>query len=242
MLFFSLGFILVVGGILGYLAKKISLPSLIIYLLIGIFLSYFKLLDSSIVDISSEIRKVCLIIILLKAGLSLDLSYLKKAGRPAILLSFLPAVGEMITIGLVAPLILHISYLDSFLLGSVLGAVSPAVVVPRMIRMMEKNQGTKKKIPQMIIAGASLDDVVMIVFYTSFLTLEKGNRLNVLTFFQVPISILVGVGVGILAGIVLAFLFKKWHVRDSIKLSIILGICFLFVFLEQVILKMGGIF
>ena len=240
MLFFSLGFILVVGGILGYLAKKISLPSLIIYLLIGIFLGYFKLLDSSIVDISSEIRKVCLIIILLKAGLSLDLSDLKKAGRPAILLSFLPAVVEMITIGLVAPLILHISYLDSFLLGSVLGAVSPAVVVPRMIRMMEKNQGTKKKIPQMIIAGASLDDVVMIVFYTSFLTLEKGNRLNVLTFFQVPISILVGVGVGILAGIVLAFLFKKWHVRDSIKLSIILGICFLFVFLEQVISKWVG--
>lgn len=240
MFFLSLTLILVVGGILGFLAKKIRIPSLIVYLLLGIALAYFGLIDDSLLSVSAEIRKIALIIILIKAGLSLDLKDLKKVGRPAILLSFIPAVIEMVTIGLLGPSLLNLTYLESFLLGSVLGAVSPAVVVPRMIKMIETSQGTNKGIPQMIIAGSSLDDIVMIVCYTSFLTIEGGNSLNVMTFLNVPISIVLGVAVGIIVGLVLSLFFKKVHMRDSLKLSIILGICFGFVFLESYISKWVG--
>ena len=240
MFFLSLTLILVVGGILGFLAKKIRIPSLIVYLLLGIALAYFGLIDDSLLSVSAEIRKIALIIILIKAGLSLDLKDLKKVGRPAILLSFIPAVIEMVTIGLLGPSLLNLTYLESFLLGSVLGAVSPAVVVPRMIKMIETSQGTNKGIPQMIIAGSSLDDIVMIVRYTSFLTIEGGSSLNVMTFLNVPISIVLGVAVGIIVGLVLSLFFKKVHMRDSLKLSIILGICFGFVFLESYISKWVG--
>jgi len=233
MFFASLALILIAGGILGFLAKKIHISSLIVYLLLGIALGYFGLIDSHITAISAELRKIALIIILVKAGLSLNINDLKKVGRPAILLSFIPAVTEMVAVGLVGPSLLHISYLESFLLGSVLGAVSPAVVVPRMIKMIENSRGTDKGIPQMIIAGSSLDDIIMIVCYTSFLTIEGGNSLNLMTFLNVPISILSGVGAGILCGFILAFIFKKFHLRDSLKLTIILGLCFGFVFLES---------
>src|SRR5574344_308632 len=240
MFFLSLTLILVVGGILGFLAKKIRIPSLIVYLLLGIALAYFGLIDDSLLSVSAEIRKIALIIILIKAGLSLDLKDLKKVGRPAILLSFIPAVIEMVTIGLLGPSLLNLTYLESFLLGSVLGAVSPAVVVPRMIKMIETSQGTNKGIPQMIIAGSSLDDIVMIVCYTSFLTIEGESSLNVMTFLNVPISIVLGVAVGIIVGLFLSLFFKKVHMRDSLKLSIILGICFGFVFLESYISKWVG--
>ena len=232
MFFASLALILIAGGILGFLAKKIRIPALIVYLLLGIILGYFGLIDDNITAISAELRKIALIIILIKAGLSLDLKELKKVGRPAILLSFIPAVTEMVAIGLIGPSLLNLTYLESFLLGSVLGAVSPAVVVPRMVKMIENSQGTNKGIPQMIIAGSSLDDIVMIVFYTSFLTIESGGSINYMSFLNVPISIVSGVGIGILIGLFLALLFKKVHMRDSLKLTVILGICFGLVFLE----------
>lgn len=233
MFFLSLALILIGGVLIGYLFKLIKLPSLIGYLLIGILFGYLGLIDKSILNISSELRKIALIIILIKAGLNLDLKDLKKAGRPAILLSFVPACFEMIAIGLVGPYILGLDYNEAFLLGAVIGAVSPAVVVPRMVKMIEENQGTKKSIPQMIIAGSSCDDIVMIVFFTTFLTIEGGNGLTLMTFLNVPISILSGIGVGILIGLLLAFLFKKIHMRDSVKITLILGVSFGLVALES---------
>lgn len=167
--------------------------------------------------------------------MSLDIKDLKKNGRPAILLSFIPAVVEMVVIGLIGPTFLQLTYLESFILGSVLGAVSPAVVVPRMIKMIENKQGTNKGIPQMVIAGSSLDDIVMIVCFTSLLTIEAGDSLNVMTFINVPLSIILGVGIGILTGLLLSIIFKKIHMRDSLKLALILGICFAYVFLESYI-------
>lgn len=240
MFFLSLAIILLVGCLLGFFANKIRIPSLIVYLLLGIALGYFGLIDENILAISAEIRKIALIIILIKAGLSLDLKDLKKVGRPAILLSFIPAVIEMITVGLIGPTFLGISYLESFILGSVLGAVSPAVVVPRMVKMIENKQGTNKGIPQMVIAGSSLDDIVMIVCYTAFLTIEGGDSLSYMTFLNVPISIVLGVAVGILTGFILSFIFKKIHMRDSLKLAITLGVCFGYVFLESYISKWVG--
>ncbi len=240
MFFLSLAVILLVGGILGFLANKIRIPSLIIYLLLGMICGYFGLIDDRILAISSELRKIALIIILVKAGLSLDLKDLKKAGRPAILLSFVPAVIEMVTVGIVGHYLLNLSFLESFILGSVLGAVSPAVVVPRMVKMIEEKQGTSKGIPQMIIAGSSLDDIVMIVCYTAFLTLEGGNSLNAMTFINVPLSIILGVAVGIGTGFLLSLLYDKVHMRDSLKLVILLGVCFAYVFLESYLSKWVG--
>lgn len=240
MFFASLTLILIVGGILGFFAKKIRIPSLVIYLLLGIILGYCSLIDGRIMAISAELRKIALIIILVKAGLSLDLKQLKKVGRPAILLSFIPAVTEMVAVGLVGPTLLGITYLESFILGSVLGAVSPAVVVPRMVKMIEDGRGTNKGIPQMIIAGSSLDDIVMIVCFTSFITIEGGNSLSAMTFINVPLSIISGVAVGLGAGLLLALLFKKVHMRDSIKLIVLLGICFGFVFLEDFLSQWFG--
>lgn len=233
MFFLSLSLIILGGGIVGFLCQKIRLPALLGYLIVGILLGYFSLIDASIAGISAELRKIALIVILLKAGLSLNIADLKKAGRPAILLCFLPACFEMCVIGVVGHYLLGLSFLESFLLGSVLGAVSPAVVVPRMVKMIENGQGTDKGIPQMIVAGCSLDDIVMIVFYTSFLTIEGGDGLSVMTFLNVPISIVSGVGIGILLGLLLSLLFKHVHMRDSLKLALVLGVCFGLVFLES---------
>lgn len=240
MFFLSLSLILLLGGILGFLVNKIRIPSLVAYIVLGIIFGYFGLIDDSILNISSELRKIALIIILVKGGLSLDLKDLKKAGRSAILLCFIPAVTEMITIGLIGPSLLNLTYLESFILGSVIGAVSPAVVVPRMIRMIEEGQGTNKGIPQMIMAGSSIDDIVMIVCFTSFMTIEGGNSLNIMTFINVPFSIILGVAVGILTGLLLSFIFSKAHMRDSLKLAIILAICFFYVFLESYLSKWFG--
>ena len=146
----------------------------------------------------------------------------------------------MVVIGLIGPTFLQLTYLESFILGSVLGAVSPAVVVPRMIKMIENKQGTNKGIPQMVIAGSSLDDIVMIVCFTSLLTIEADDSLNVMTFINVPLSIILGVGIGILTGLLLSIIFKKIHMRDSLKLALILGICFAYVFLESYISQWIG--
>lgn len=240
-IFFTL-FLIVFGGVLlNKLAKRIRIPPLVLYLLYGVLLSLlqekvgssFTFLDSGVRNISSPIRKVALIIILFKAGLSLNLSDLKKVGRPAILRSFLPACTERVAVGIFGKRILGLTYTESFLLGSVLGAVSPAVVIPRMSKLRDKKYGTEKGIPQLVIAGSSIDDIIRIVFYQCFLTREKGGNLSARTFLNIPISIVTGVGSGILLGRLLSFVFNKVERNDTFKLILLLSICFGLTYLED---------
>ncbi|MCH3966095.1 MAG: cation:proton antiporter [Bacilli bacterium] len=237
MFFLTLGIMLLGGGLLGFLFTKIRLPALLGYLLLGILMGYFGLVDAGILKYSAEIRKIALIIILLKAGLSLNLKDLKKVGRPAILMSFVPAISEMTAVGIIAHYLFGISFVESFLLGSVLGAVSPAVVVPRMTKMMKEGYGTDQGIPELITAGSSMDDIVMIVFFNSFLTVEQGGSLSAMTFLNIPISIVSGIAAGIGLGFLLALLFNNVHMRDSLKLILILGVVFLLVYLESFLAK-----
>ena len=242
-IFFTL-FLIVFGGVLlNKLAKRIRIPPLVLYLLYGVLLSLlqekvgssFTFLDSGVRNISSPIRKVALIIILLKAGLSLNLSDLKKVGRPAILRSFLPACTERVAVGIFGKRILGLTYTESFLLGSVLGAVSPAVVIPRMSKLRDEKYGTEKGIPQLVIAGSSVDDIIRIVFYQCFLTREKGGNLSARTFLNIPISIVTGVGSGILLGRLLSFVFNKVERNDTFKLLLLLSICFGLTYLEELV-------
>lgn len=242
-IFFTL-FLIVFGGVLlNKLAKRIRIPPLVLYLLYGVLLSLlqekvgssFIFLDSGVRNISSPIRKVALIIILLKAGLSLNLSDLKKVGRPAILMSFLPACTERVAVGIFGKRILGLTYTESFLLGSVLGAVSPAVVIPRMSKLRDEKYGTEKGIPQLVIAGSSIDDIIRIVFYQCFLTREKGGSLSARTFLNIPISIVTGVGSGILLGRLLSFVFNKVERNDTFKLLLLLSICFGLTYLEDLV-------
>lgn len=248
-LFLTLSLILLGGVLLHYLCKLIHCPPLIGYLFFGIFLSFLneKITIGSVFviapemdEISSVIRKIALIIILCKAGLTLNLSDLKKVGRPAILMSFVPAVVEMCAVGVFAPLLLPLTYTESFLFGSVLGAVSPAVVIPMMSKMMDQSRGTAEGIPQLIIAASSIDDIVMIVFYQAFLQMEKGESISAMTFLNIPISILLGVAVGILLGFLLSLLFHKVTIRDSMKLILIFGVAFLLTFLEDALSSYFG--
>ena len=242
-IFFTL-FLIVFGGVLlNKLAKRIRIPPLVLYLLYGVLLSLlqekvgssFIFLDSGVRNISSPIRKVALIIILLKAGLSLNLYDLKKVGRPAILRSFLPACTERVAVGIFGKRILSLTYTESFLLGSVLGAVSPAVVIPRMSKLRDEKYGTEKGIPQLVIAGSSIDDIIRIVFYQCFLTREKGGNLSARTFLNIPISIVTGVGIGILLGRLLSFVFNKVERNDTFKLLLLLSICFGLTYLEDLV-------
>lgn len=242
-IFFTL-FLIVFGGVLlNKLAKRIRIPPLVLYLLYGVLLSLlqekvgssFTFLDSGVRNISSPIRKVALIIILLKAGLSLNLSDLKKVGRPAILRSFLPACTERVAVGIFGKRIFGLTYTESFLLGSVLGAVSPAVVIPRMSKLRDEKYGTEKGIPQLVIAGSSIDDIIRIVFYQCFLTREKGGNLSARTFLNIPISIVTGVGIGILLGRLLSFVFNKVERNDTFKLILLLSICFGLTYLEDLV-------
>lgn len=247
-IFFTL-FLIVFGGVLlNKLAKRIRIPPLVLYLLYGVLLSLlqekvgssFTFLDSGVRNISSPIRKVALIIILLKAGLSLNLSDLKKVGRPAILRSFLPACTERVAVGIFGKRILGLTYTESFLLGSVLGAVSPAVVIPRMSKLRDEKYGTEKGIPQLVIAGSSIDDIIRIVFYQCFLTREKGGSLSARTFLNIPISIVTGVGSGILLGRLLSFVFNKVERNDTFKLLLLLSICFGLTYLEDFVSSYFG--
>jgi solute carrier family 9B (sodium/hydrogen exchanger), member 1/2 len=240
MFFASLCLIMVGGVALFFLCKWIHLPALVGYLLFGILLGYLSWIDPSIAAISPQIRKIALVIILLKAGLSLNLDDLKKVGRPAILMSFVPACIEMTTVGLLGPVFFALSYNESFLLGSVLGAVSPAVVVPMMVKLMEERRGTKKGIPGLVIAGSSADDIVMIVFYTVFLSIEGGSKVSWLSFMNIPLSIVSGIGVGIGLGFLFALLFSKVHMRDSLKLALLFGVGFGLVWLEDYLSQWFG--
>ena len=231
----SISLILLVGMSVGWICKKMKLPSLLGMLVTGIVLGPYmlNLLDDSILGISAELRKIALIIILTRAGLGLDLSGLKKIGRPAVLMCFVPASLELLGILLIAPKLLGISMLEAAILGAVLAAVSPAVVVPRMVKLMEEGYGVREGIPQLILAGASVDDVYVIVLFSTFLGMMQGESASVIHFINIPISIVLGVGIGFLIGVILAYYFKKVHIRDTSKVLIILSISLLLVVLED---------
>ena len=235
----SLALIFLVGLSLAAICKAVRLPRIIGMLVTGIVLGPYVLdwFDSSILDISAQLRQIALVIILIKAGLSLNLKDLKKVGRPAILMAFLPAVFEIVAFVIFAPLLLNINYVEAAIMGAVLGAVSPAVVVPRMVQLMDEKYGTEKGIPQMILAGASLDDVFVIVLFTAFVGMAQGNGVQVMNFLNIPISIVLGILLGALVGFVLAWFFefcfkKKHHIRNSVKVIIILGFSFLLLAIE----------
>ena len=231
----SIALILMVGMTFGWICKKIKLPSLLGMLATGILLGPYvlDLIDASILSISSEIRKIALIIILTRAGLSLDLSGLKKIGRPAVLMCFVPASFELIGMLLLAPKLLGLSMLEAAILGAVLAAVSPAVVVPRMVKLMEEGYGTKKGIPQLILAGASVDDVYVIVLFTTFISMIQGNGVSVIRFVNIPVSIVLGMLIGIISGWMLSKYFEKVHIRDTIKILVILSWSFILVAIED---------
>lgn len=232
---FSISLILLVGMAMGWAFNKFKLPSLIGMLLTGIILGPFvlNLIDESILTISSELRKIALIIILTRAGLGLDISGLKKIGRPALLMCFLPATFELIGIIIVAPKLMGLSFLEACVLGAVLAAVSPAVVVPRMVKLMDEGYGVKQGIPQLILAGASVDDVYVIVLFSTFVSMMQGESASVVSFVNIPISIILGILIGLVIGYLLALFFKKVHIRDTSKVLIILSISLLLTVAED---------
>ena len=231
----SIALILIVGMSMGWICQKCKLPSLLGMLATGVILGPYvlNLLDSSILGISSELRKIALIIILTRAGLGLDLSGLKKIGRPAVLMCFVPASFELLGMILIAPKLMGLSLLETAIMGAVLAAVSPAVVVPRMVKLMDEGYGVKEGIPQLILAGASVDDVYVIVLFSTFVGMMQGEGASVLSFVNIPVSILLGIAIGLLIGFILAYFFKKVHIRDTSKVLIILSISFLLVVLED---------
>ena len=236
----SLALIFLVGLAMSAICKQVRLPGIIGMLATGIVLGPYvlDLLSPSILGISADLRKLALIIILLKAGLSLNLSDLKKVGRPAILMSFVPASFEICGYILFAPMILGVTRVEAAVMGAVMGAVSPAVVVPRMVKLMEEGYGTKKGIPQMILAGASCDDIFVIVLFTTFLQMAQGGHANAKDFINIPISIVLGIVLGCIVGYLLYRFFelayKKNHcVRNSTKLIVILGMSCLLLAIEE---------
>lgn len=231
----SIALILLVGMFMGWLCKKIKLPGLLGMLFTGIILGPYVLnfIDDSILSISADLRKIALIIILTRAGLSLDIKDLKKVGRPAVLMCFIPACFEMTGMVLLAPRILGISTLDAAIMGAVVAAVSPAVVVPKMIKLMEEGYGVKQGIPQLILAGASVDDVFVIVMFTAFTGLAQGEAVSLKSFVNAPLSVITGIFVGLAAGCLLAKFFEKVHIRDTSKVMILLSVSFILVTAED---------
>lgn len=235
----SLAFIFLVGLVAAAICQQLKLPRIIGMLITGIILGPYvlDLLDPSILSISSELRQMALIIILLKAGLSLDLSDLKKVGRPAVLMSFVPASFEILAFFLFAPHILGIKPIEAAVMGAVLAAVSPAIVVPRMVRLMDQNYGTDKSIPQLILAGASCDDIFVIVLFSTFSNMAQGGNAHLMDFVNIPVSILFGIVLGGITGYLLSLFFETAHahkhcVRNSMKVIIVLGISFLLMAIE----------
>ena len=225
----SIALILLVGMSLGWICRKIKLPGLLGMLITGIVLGPYVLnmLDIKLLGMSADLRKIALIIILTRAGLGLDLTSLKKIGRPAVLMCFVPATFELAGMLLLAPRLMGMSLLEAAVMGAVLAAVSPAVVVPRMVKLMEEGYGVKEGIPQLILAGASVDDVYVIVLFSTFSGMMQGEGASVIRFVNIPVSIILGMIIGLTIGILLAFYFQKVHIRDTAKVLIILGISFL---------------
>lgn len=230
----SIALIMLIGMSAGWVCRKVKLPGLLGMLFTGIILGpyVFNLLDSSILLVSADIRKIALVIILTRAGLTLNLEDLKKVGRPAFLMCFVPATFEMIGMIILAPRLLDVSLIEAAVIGAVVAAVSPAVVVPKMIKLMEDGYGTKQGIPQLILAGASVDDVYVIVMFTAFTSLAQGSNVSVMSFVNIPVSIIFGIIIGIIIGKALAVVWKKVHIRDTVKAAIFLSVALLLVGVE----------
>lgn len=238
MFFVSLSIIFLVGVLISIIFPKIRIPSLIGFLVLGIAMQSLGLMDPALSAISSEIRNIALVIILLKAGLSLNFNDLKRVGRPAILLCFIPATFEIIAMAIVGPLMLGLTLVESLIIGTVLGAVSPAVVVVRMANLIDKNIGTKNSVPQMIIAGSSADDVYCIVIFMALVNMlahGSGTNFDPMTLIKIPTSLIFGVGAGIILGFLCSFLFKKIHIRDTYKIIILIGLSVLLLYIEGVL-------
>ena len=233
----SLALIFLLGLFLGTIFQKLKLPALLGMIITGIILGPYalNLLDGNILQISSDLRRLALVIILTRAGLSLDIGDLKKVGRPAILMCFVPACFEIIGVIVIGTLFMHLGWLEACVMGTVLAATSPAVVVPKMLRISEEGYGTKKSIPQMILAGASVDGIVVIILFAAFSTLLSGADFSIGGIIGIPVSIVTGILVGVLTGFCLVFFFRKFHIRDSVKILIILSISFLLLKLEAMI-------
>ena len=232
----SIALIFIMALALGKIFDLFRLPRLLGMMITGIILgpSVLNLIDGNILAVAADLRQIALVIILTRAGLALDIKDLKKVGRPAILMCFVPACVEMVGTVILAPLLLDVTYLEAAVMGSVLAAVSPAVIVPRMIKLMEKGYGKEHSVPQLLLAGASVDDVFVIVMFTAFTGLESGGSINVMSFLRIPISILLGVVMGALVGLAFVWFFKKFHMRDSVKLLLILSVSFLMIWVQNV--------
>lgn len=231
----SLALVFLGGLLAGEVFRRLRLPPLLGMLLVGIAFGPYALglLDDSLLAISADLRKVALIIILTRAGLSLDIGDLRKVGRSAVLLCFVPATFELVGTVILAPRLLGVSVLEAAIIGSVIAAVSPAVVVPRMLRLMDEGYGAKQGIPQMILAGASVDDVYVIVLFSSFTSLAAGGTLSPLDFVRIPTSLVLGIAAGVLCGLALAWWFSHVHMRDSIKVVVFLALSFVLVTIED---------
>ena len=234
-MYFSLAIILLLGLLLGELFKKMRLPSLLGMLLTGILIGPYalNLIDPTVLELSPQLRKIALIIILARAGMSLNISDLKKVGRPAVLMCFVPACFEIIGMVLLAPKLLGVSVVDAAIMGAVVGAVSPAVIVPKMLKITEEGYGKDKSIPQLILAGASVDDVFVIVMFYAFLSLSQTGEVSAMSFVSIPVSILLGAAAGLFFGFACGLVFKRFHIRDTVKIIVLLSISFLFVSFED---------
>ena len=231
----SIALILLLGLGFGWVFSKLKLPSLVGMILLGILISPYalNLIDDSILSIAADIRQIALVIILTRAGLSLDISDLKKVGRPAVLLCFLPACAEILGAVLLAPPLLGVSRLEGAIIGSVIAAVSPAVIVPRMIHLLEEGYGRKNSIPQMILAGASVDDVFVIVVFTALTALAATGSFSATSFLQIPVSIVLGILLGCAVGYGLLWFFRRFPMRDTVRVLVLLSVSFLMITLQN---------
>lgn len=231
----SIALIFLVGMFLGTLFSRLRLPSLVGMIATGILLGphVLNLLDDSLLAISGDLRQVALVVILFRAGLSLNTTDLKKIGLPAVLMSFVPALFEIIAIVLLAPLLFGLPRVDAAVMGAVLAAVSPAVIVPSMLRIMEEGYGQRHRVPQLILGGASMDDIFVIVLFSSFLSMAMGGEVSPALFLKIPVAIINGILIGILMGRLLKWFYQNFHMRDSAKLLMLLSISFLFLELEE---------
>ncbi len=233
----SLGLVLTLGFITGFLFEKIKIPKIVGMIIIGILIgpSFLNLINPNLINISSYLRQIALMIIITRSGLSLDFNNLKKIGRPAILMCFIPATFEIIGVLIFGPIILGISLFESLLLGSVLAAVSPAIVVPRMINLLNKGYGNNKNIPELVMAGASLDDIYVIVIFYASLSLLNNSTITTYAILQIPISIILGISIGIILGLILYYLFKSKYLNTIIKTFILFSVSLLFMGFEELI-------
>lgn len=231
----SIALIILISLMLAKFFQLLKLPSIVGMLIAGVLLGpyVFNLIDGAILDVSGDLRQIALIVILIRAGLALKLEDMKKMGWPALFMAFLPATFEIIGVVLLASMLFNLSLIEAALLGSILAAVSPAVVVPRMIKLMESGYGYKKRIPHLVLSGASLDDIYVIILFTSFLQSFIRGDFTFSMFYQIPLSIVLGIGLGLLVGFILVPFFKKFHMRDTVKVLCLFAFGFLLIVLES---------